>query len=224
MGQLGTTARKSGQKRAKYGRPAMVPPKLMIITRLMVNESLNLTGQLLLAMPGLADTRFRNAVVFVCKHDADGAMGLIVNSPMDDLSLADIAERLKLRQSASAEACAVHYGGPVETQRGFVLHSTDYGTADHTMRVNDDFAVTASVEILEDIIEDTGPEIVLLALGYSGWGPGQLEEELALNCWLTVDAADGFFFAGDNATGKWTAALRAAGIEPVNLSGAFGRA
>ena len=172
----------------------------------------DLTGQLLIAMPGMGDPRFAHAVVFLCSHGTEGAMGLIVNKPVGDLSFRDVMEQLGLEGEGPGEM-AIGFGGPVETERGFVLHSADYvpdggepGERPGTLRVDDDFAMTATLDIIEDIAEGGGPRASMLAFGYSGWGPGQLENEIADNGWLTCEATPKLVFGGDM-DAKWEAAL-----------------
>ena len=145
-----------------------------------------LQGQLLIAMPGMGDLRFERAVIFLCAHSADGAMGLIVNKPAPDLSFADLLAQLKIASTIDLRRTRVHFGGPVEHARGFVLHSADYAVEESSMTVSEVFRMTATVDILQDMARGSGPRQALLALGYAGWGPGQLESEIQANGWLTV--------------------------------------
>lgn len=186
-------------------------------------EATHLDGKLLIAMPSMGDPRFNRSVIYVCAHSDDGAMGLIVNKPANDLNFGDLLEQLDIKAERPIEAIDVHYGGPVEHGRGFVLHSRDYETQDATMNVDDQFGMTATLDILEDISQGHGPESCLLALGYAGWGPGQLEGEIRDNGWLTCDANSALVFSDDH-DGKWTAAMRAVGIDPRMLSAEGGRA
>ena len=183
----------------------------------------DLTGKILIAMPGMGDPRFDRSVVFLCAHSAEGAMGLIVNKPAHDLTVGELLEQLDIAKGPGLPASRVHFGGPVEHARGFVLHSAEYGRPETTLRVNADFAMTATLDVLEDIGRGTGPDRAMLALGYSGWGPGQLESEIVRNGWLTADADAGLVFDGRDED-KWTAALAKLGIDPVTLSPAAGRA
>jgi putative transcriptional regulator len=186
-------------------------------------EDLNLTGKLLIAMPGMGDLRFEHSVVYVCEHNPAGAMGLIVNKPAEDVRLSDLLDQLEIPGAGARRELPVHFGGPVEGGRGFVLHSRDYASSLRTMEVNGDFGMTATLDVLEDIASGAGPEKVLMALGYSGWGPGQLESELVANGWLTADASQSLVF--DMADGaKWAAALKTLGVDPVLLSASAGRA
>jgi putative transcriptional regulator len=182
-----------------------------------------LDGQLLIAMPGMGDPRFEKAVIFLCAHSAEGAMGLIVNKPAADLKVRDLLAQLKIEPKAAAGEGRVHFGGPVEHGRGFVLHSADYGVEGSTLRVSGEFAMTATIDILQDMAKGAGPASALLALGYSGWGPGQLEGELQANGWLTAAAAPGIVFDERDAA-KWEAALKSLKIDPLLLSAGGGRA
>ncbi|KIC50499.1 YqgE/AlgH family protein [Tateyamaria sp. ANG-S1] len=183
---------------------------------------MDLTGQLLVAMPGMGDPRFDRSVVFICAHSDDGAMGLIVNKPAVDMTLGELLDQLEISGSDPARKHPVHFGGPVETQRGFVLHGADYTSRLQTLEVGA-FGMTATQDVLEDIAIGDGPERALVMLGYAGWGPGQLEGEIARNGWLTVGATPQLVF-GTGDTSKWIKALNALGIDPLGLSGAAGRA
>ncbi|MEO0676882.1 MAG: YqgE/AlgH family protein [Pseudomonadota bacterium] len=183
----------------------------------------NLTGQLLVAMPGMSDPRFDKAVIYMCAHSSDGAMGLIVNKPAADVSFDDLLEQLDIPKSTGGRDIRVVYGGPVEHGRGFVLHSRDYTSNDSTLDVDSGVGMTATLDILEDIARGNGPDTSLLALGYSGWGPGQIEGEIAANGWLTCPALPELIFGADDAA-KWTGALKSIGIDPLLLSAEGGRA
>jgi putative transcriptional regulator len=186
-------------------------------------DILDLSGKLLIAMPGMGDPRFEKSVIFMCAHSSDGAMGLIVNKPATEIRFDDLLEQLSIERTGTRAGPPILFGGPVEHGRGFVLHSADYVTDSSTLRVDDRFGMTATLDVLEDIANDSGPAACLLALGYSGWGPGQIEQELQHNGWLVADATETLVFAGDSA-GKWEAALRHMGIDPLTLSAAAGRA
>jgi putative transcriptional regulator len=188
-----------------------------------LDESFDLTGKLLIASPGMTDPRFANAVIFMCAHSEDGAMGLIVNMPAPEIRIESILAQLDIPIGTPQDDILIHFGGPVETGRGFVLHTADYVGGEGTMKVTRDFSMTASVEILERLATGDGPASALLMLGYSGWGPGQLESEIVQNGWLVTDALPGIVFLGDPSE-KWANALRAAGIDPRVLSGAGGSA
>lgn len=186
-------------------------------------SEMDLNGKLLIAMPGMGDPRFANSVVFMCAHSDEGAMGLIVNKTTDELRLRDLLEQLDIKRGDDARDLPVHFGGPVEHGRGFVLHDYGYHSSISTLDVNDDFAMTATMDILEDLAEGRGPSHNIVALGYAGWGPGQLESELGQNAWLTVDADKAIVFDTPDAT-KWEAALKKLGIDALALSAEAGRA
>jgi putative transcriptional regulator len=184
----------------------------------------DLTGKLLIAMPDMGDPRFHGSVVFLCSHSAEGAMGLIVNKPMPEVSFAEMLEQLEIAPGPATPDLPVCYGGPVELRRGFVLHSADYrGAMEEGLRIGPRFAMTATLDVIEDLARGTGPARALLALGYSGWGPGQLEGEIQQNGWLTAEAAPDLVFAPRMA-GKWEAALATLGISPLTLSSQAGHA
>ncbi|OWU86688.1 hypothetical protein ATO6_00300 [Oceanicola sp. 22II-s10i] len=184
---------------------------------------MDLTGKLLIAMPGMMDSRFTSAVVFLCAHSDEGAMGLMVNRPSAGVRLCDLFEQLNIECESGAGEQHVLSGGPVEEERGFVLHSPDYTSAISTLKVTQELSMTATMDVMEDIAADRGPARTLVTLGYCGWGAGQLESELAMNAWLTAEASAGLIF--DTAiSGRWEAALRTLGISPALLSSAAGRA
>ncbi|NHB75306.1 YqgE/AlgH family protein [Rhodobacter calidifons] len=185
---------------------------------------MDLAGQILIAMPGMTDPRFERSVVLLCAHSAEGAMGLIVNKPLEDLSFSGLLEHLGIPLGPLGRDIRVHFGGPVERGRGFVLHSADWRPAgEGTMQVPGGLEMTATINVLEALASGGGPGKALLALGYSGWGPGQLEAEIARNDWLTSDAPEGLVFGSDDRV-KWSEALRGMGIDPLTLSAAAGRA
>lgn len=184
---------------------------------------LDLDGKLLVAMPGMGDPRFDKTVILICAHSDDGAMGLIVNKPAPDLTFASLLEQLNIPLAGDGRDIHIHYGGPVERGRGFVLHSRDYRGGPATMQIDARFGMTATLDILEALAQGTGPSHALLALGYSGWGPGQLENEILANGWLICDAPEEVVFADDNHS-KWGKALKSMGIDPISLSGAAGHA
>ncbi|MHC8510388.1 MAG: YqgE/AlgH family protein [Rhodospirillales bacterium] len=181
-----------------------------------------LTGHMLVAMPGMQDKRFHETLIYLCAHSDDGAMGLVVNRTMESLTFPDLLEQLNIAPSAPCEQINVHFGGPVESGRGFVLHSPDY-LQDSTMVVDGEVALTATVDILHAIADGAGPRRRILALGYAGWGPGQLDEEIRANGWLTVDADDDLVFGGD-LNGKWMRAMAKIGVDPRMLSDEAGHA
>ena len=181
------------------------------------------SGQMLIAMPGIGDPRFERAVILVCAHDAEHAMGLAVNRPVEGLTVPDLLERLQIESTVRLPDDLVLMGGPVETQRGFVLHTDDYGV-EHSLRIEGGVALTATRDALEAMASpDEHPRRSLLALGYAGWGAGQLENEIKANVWLTCEADEGLIF-GDDYEGKWARALGKLGVDPQFLGSAAGRA
>jgi len=181
-----------------------------------------LTGQMLVAMPQMLDERFVKTVIFMCAHTEDGAMGLVVNKILEDIDFPDLLDQLNLNPAAGGTDIRVHFGGPVESGRGFVLHSSDY-QQDATMVIDEQIALTATTDILRDIAEGDGPQSSLLALGYAGWGPGQLDSEIQANGWLSVDADPGLIF-GNEPDKIWQGALAKIGIDVSMLSGDAGHA
>ncbi|NQV47505.1 MAG: YqgE/AlgH family protein [Rhodospirillaceae bacterium] len=182
----------------------------------------SLSGQLLVAMPGMKDARFERSVIYVCAHSPDGAMGLVINKSFEAISFPDLLEQLGIEGATPTDRIDVHFGGPVESSRGFVLHSPDY-VRDATLIVDEDVALTATIDILRAIADGNGPRRCLLALGYAGWGPGQLDSEIMSNGWLNVDADDDLVF-GDDLAHKWDHAMGKIGIDPAMLSDNAGHA
>ena len=187
-----------------------------------LQEDYNLTGKLLIAMPFLSDPRFTHAVIYVCGHDAQGAMGLMVNKGLPAVSFEELLAQMNVDVSTVASTVPVHYGGPVEVGRGFVLHSSDYA-AESTVLIENGFAMTATLDILRAIAVNEGPRDILLALGYVGWGAGQLEHEIQENGWLTIEADSALIFDQD-LEAKWRQALATLGIDPAVLSLEIGHA
>ena len=187
------------------------------------SDSVDLSGKLLIAMPGMGDPRFEHSVVYMCAHSPDGAMGLIVNKPAAELDLSTLLEQIGITPSDQMRNMPIHFGGPVEHGRGFVLHTSDYDENPSTLKVNDSFGMTATMDILEDIAKGGGPDTCMLALGYAGWGPGQLEAEIQENGWLTAQTNPNLIF-DPNVDAIWTQALGVIGIDPSMLSATGGRA
>lgn len=181
-----------------------------------------LAGQMLIAMPQAQDPRFARSVVYVCAHTAEGAMGLVVNRLLDALSFPDLLEQLGIEPTPACSQIRVHFGGPVEAGRGFVLHSTDY-IQDTTLMVDERVALTATVDVLKAIAEGRGPRRSLLALGYAGWAAGQLDAEIRDNVWLNVPADEDLLF-GRDLEHKWESAVHRLGIDFGMLSGDAGHA
>lgn len=182
-----------------------------------------LTGRLLVAMPGMNDPRFEHAVIFLCVHTAQGAMGLVVNRPADAMNFEVLLDQLKIETTRHFPRGGVYFGGPVDLSRGFVLHSSDYCDEGATMQVNEGFGMTASLDVLRAIAVGDGPRESMLALGYAGWGPGQLEQEIRANGWLIAKADSDIVFGHDDAR-KWQLALNSLGVDPRLLAGTGGRA
>ncbi len=182
----------------------------------------SLAGHLLVAMPQMEDQRFARSVVYLCAHNAEGAMGIVVNKLLDELTWPKLMTQLGIESSEPAPAKPVHFGGPVEIGRGFVLHSADY-VESNTLVVGGNVALTATLEILRAIGRGGGPKQSLLALGYAGWGAGQLDAELQANGWLSVDADEAIVFDA-NLGDKWQRAFAKLGVDLLSLSGEAGRA
>lgn len=182
-----------------------------------------LSGKMLIAMPSMGDPRFEKTVIYMCAHSDDGALGLVVNRRVDEVSQSDLFGQLKLDTSPDVATRHVHYGGPVETQRGFVLHTSDYRVDEATLEVDEEVSMTATVDVLKALAAGNGPRNAMIALGYAGWGGGQLEGELQRNGWLTCDSDEDLIF-GLNDDGKWEAALAKLGVDPTWLSAEGGSA
>jgi len=189
-----------------------------------------LDGHLLIAMPSMADKRFARSVVYVCAHSADGAMGIVINKLASEINFRDLLVQLDIVQarnephlSGRVDKVRVHRGGPVETGRGFVLHSADFFLENASLPIDDGVCLTATLEILRAIAEGRGPGRALLALGYAGWAPGQLEMEIQANGWLHSPADSGILFDDDIDT-KYDRALAQIGVEPAMLSMEAGHA
>ncbi len=182
----------------------------------------SLTGQLLVAMPAIGDPRFERTVIYLCAHGPEGAMGLVVNRLLDNLTFPDLLRQLNIDADGIDDRIEVHFGGPVDSGRGFVLHSADF-QQDSTMVVDDEIALTATVDILRAIADGRGPFRSMLALGYAGWGPGQLDGEILANGWLSVPADSDLVFGPDQDS-KWERAMAKVGIDPLLLSGDAGHA
>jgi putative transcriptional regulator len=185
--------------------------------------STNLTGHLLIAMPGMGDPRFEYSVVFICDHSDDGAMGLIVNKPSTEVDMPSLLSQLDIDMPTDLSGCRVHFGGPVEMGRGFVLHTSDYRSTGTAREVLQSVHMTATLDILEDLARGMGPQKWLMMLGYAGWSAAQLEGEIAANGWLVCKATPELVFDLPD-TEKWEAALKSLGVAALALSSAGGRA
>jgi len=183
-----------------------------------------LAGRLLIAMPGIGDPRFERAVVFLCAHNAEHAMGLAVNRPVEGLSVPRLLKRLGVKSTIEMPQDLVMMGGPVERDRGFVLHTDDYVSPDSSLAVMPGIRLTATRDVLEALADqDSRPRRAIMALGYAGWGAGQLEREIRENTWLTCDPDERLIF-GDDHEHKWSEALAKLGISAERLSSHAGRA
>ena len=189
-----------------------------------------LDGQMLIAMPSMGDDRFLRSVIYICAHSSDGAMGIIVNQPAANISFADLLVKLDvipesdlIQLPSSAGGMKVLKGGPVETERGFVLHSNDFFIENSTLPIDNGICLTATLDILKAIARGQGPADAVLALGYAGWAPGQLENEIHQNGWLHCSADSELVFGRDN-EGKYTKALKKIGIDLGMLSSEAGHA
>jgi len=188
-----------------------------------------LDGQLLIAMPGMSDPRFERSVIYMCAHSGQGAMGIIINKATPMMSFGELLSQLDLTGEDAVEPpeelmqMPVLFGGPVEQGRGFVLHTSDYFVADSSLPVAENIALTATVDILRAMAKGEGPQQAVLALGYSGWAPGQLENEIQRNGWLTCQADEDLIF-GVDFDDRYLAALRKLKIDPAMLSSESGHA
>jgi len=189
-----------------------------------------LNAQMLLAMPSIGDTRFERSLIYICAHSKDGAMGIVVNKSADEITFPELLERLhilpeenRINVPPATQDIQVHFGGPVETGRGFVLHSADYFSDDATLPIDENTGLTATLDVLRAIAKGDGPRRSMLALGYAGWGPGQLEQEIQSNGWLNCDSDEQLLF-GTDLGGKYEAAMAKIGITPGQLTSQSGRA
>ena len=182
-----------------------------------------LTGKLLIASPLIGDPRFDHAVVYMCAHGPDHAMGIILNKPMGALRLPALFEQLEVKSEIEVPDAAVLDGGPVDRDRGFVLHTSDIELGPATMEIAPDIGLTATREILEAMASHAAPRRALLALGYAGWGEGQLEDEIGANAWLVADPDEALLFDADYER-KWERALKKLGVTPEFLTASSGHA
>ena len=189
-----------------------------------------LDGQLLVAMPTMQDERFARAVIYVCAHSSEGAMGIVINQPAQNIRFPDLLVQLDVIPSSDlielpnqADAVRVLKGGPVETGRGFVLHTADFFIENSTLPIEQGICLTATLDILKAIARGKGPASAVLALGYAGWAPGQLENEIQANGWLNCDADSELLF-GPNTEDKYNQAMRKIGVDPGKLASEAGHA
>ena len=189
-----------------------------------------LDGQMLIAMPTMGDERFTRSVIYVCAHSSEGAMGIVVNQPAQNIRFPDLLVQLevipakeRIELPVRADTVKVLKGGPVETGRGFVLHSADFFIENSTLPIDEGICLTATLDILKAIARGSGPASAVLALGYAGWAPGQLEQEIQQNGWLHCPADPELIFGAD-IEGKYERALRKIGIDLGMLSSESGHA
>lgn len=199
------------------------PARATLLTVEDWSTPLDLTGKFLIAMPAMADPRFERGVILLCDHSAQGSMGFILNKPVPDLKFPQLLDQIEIPRTPALRPTPVHYGGPVESGRGFVLHSQDWHPSSDNLHIKGGYRMTTSQEVLVALGRGEGPAKALLALGYAGWGPGQLESEIRRNDWLTAEAQPDLVFAADPAT-TWAKALASLGIDPLTLSSTAGRA
>lgn len=186
-----------------------------------MDEASFLTGQLLLALPGIGDPRFERAVIAMCAHDEQGALGVGIGQELDGLRLHDLLDQFGIECGAAPDA-PVHFGGPVEPRRGFVLHSTDWGGQD-TIDVAGRWSLSGTVDVLRAIADGTGPSRWVVALGYAGWSEGQLDAEMTRHGWFNVPGDDELLF-GTSAAKRWAQSFARAGINPRLLANDGGTA
>jgi putative transcriptional regulator len=189
---------------------------------------MSLKGKLLIAMPSIEGDVFNRSVVYICSHNADGAMGLVINKPASDMIFADLVEKLDVQSkdnliSQDILQMQIFKGGPVKKFQGFVLHSSDYFSAGESLKITKTIALTATVDVLRDIAKGEGPKQHRIALGYAGWSPGQLENEIIRNGWLHCEAGLELMF-GQDPSNLYAAALRNLGVDPLMLSSEAGHA
>lgn len=186
-----------------------------------MDAPVSFSGQFLLALPGIGDPRFEKAVIAMCAHDEQGALGIGVGHILPGITLHALLEQLDIATGVAPD-CPIHAGGPVEPERGFVLHSTDW-TGGDSLLVDGRWAMTSTLDILRAIAEGSGPRDWLVSLGYAGWGAGQLDDEMRRHGWLATRGEESLLFAHP-AHRRWTAALRSAGIDPALLAATSGQA
>ncbi|WP_409432163.1 YqgE/AlgH family protein [Litorimonas sp. RW-G-Af-16] len=180
-------------------------------------------GHILLATPDMGDPRFTKSVIYICSHDAKGAMGIMINKSEKGLHLSELLEKIDIEGDLRVADSPVLSGGPVDIDRGFVLHSPDYFIPDVSSELSDTLSMTATKDVLRALVSDDSPDKAMLAVGYAGWSAGQLESEIMQNAWLVTEADEALIFESD-LDGKWTKALSGMGISPEMLSRSGGRA
>ena len=190
-------------------------------------DHMTLTNRLLIATPQMGDPRFKDAVIYVCSHDRSGAMGIVINKQMvksgGALQLSDMLSNIGIEGDVRVADTPVLEGGPVDIDRGFVLHSADYFKSETSLILSETLSLTSTKDVLEALVQDEAPKKAMLAVGYSGWGAGQIERELQDNAWIVADANEAIIFDTD-LDGKWVRALASLGIKPEMLSSIGGSA
>lgn len=187
------------------------------------SKSQSFRNAFLIATPDMGDPRFEFTVIYVVSHDRSGTMGIIINKDKDGLLISDLLDQVGITGDMKIADGPVLSGGPVDIDRGFVLHSSDYFKTEATLKISEKMSLTSTKDILESLVTDAHPKQALLAVGYAGWGAGQLEKEIAQNSWLVTDADEDVIFSADF-EGKWATALSDMGIEPMSLSHGGGQA
>ncbi len=216
-----TTATPSSSQQTADAAPSATAPGIGTFD-LANREADRLSGQILVAMPTLTDPNFSQTVILVCAHSADGAMGIILNRTLERPSFKGLLQQLDISPVPPQREIRLCAGGPVENARGFVVHTADW-MVEGTLRVDDGLGLTTSLDILKAVAQGDGPRECLLALGYAGWGPGQLEAEFGQNSWLSVSADEALVFKGDNET-RWRRAMEKLHVDPALLSPVAGHA
>jgi len=183
----------------------------------------SLRGRFLLATPGMGDPRFRFGVIYIVNHDDSGAMGIVLNKGKKGLRMSELLDQIGIDGDVRVADTPVLSGGPVDLDRGFVLHSLDWFRPDSSLKLSETLSLTSTKDVLRALVSDNAPSRAVLAIGYAGWGPGQLEAELSDNAWLVADADEAIIFDPDLA-GKWNGLLSDMGIDPSHLSYGGGRA
>ena len=183
---------------------------------------MNLTGQIIVSMPSLEDERFYKTVIYICAHSSEGSMGIIINKKIDYDLYPDLLQQLGIDKPLNNKKLFIRYGGPVESGRGFVLHSDDM-VRKETLNIDKGVALTSTAEFFDDLSKGKGPKNCILALGYAGWQPGQLEHEIMRNSWMSLSVDNSFLF-DDEVSRKWSQAYKLIGIDPNSLSFQSGHA
>ena len=183
---------------------------------------MNLTGQILISLPNMQDERFYKSVIYLCAHSKEGSMGIIINKTLEIDMYPNLLSQLGIDKSVKNKKIYFHYGGPVETSRGFILHTDDF-VKDESLVIDSGVALTSTADFFGDLSKGQGPKISMLALGYTGWGPGQLEEEISRNGWMTA-AVNSHFIFDENNSRKWEKAYNIIGVNPYSISNKSGNA